>query len=135
MPFSAFYLTLDTRKEETKMKIQKIKDLLDAQILCGENNLDGDVHSACGCDMMSDVLAYVKDQAVLLTGLCNPQVVRTAMMMDMRCIVFVRGKMPSADVVELANEAGIVVLSTEMRMYVACGILYKEGLHGGECCG
>ena len=115
------------------MKIQKIKDLLNATVLCGEENLDGDVKSACGCDMMSDVLAYVKDQAVLLTGLCNPQVVRTAMMMDMRCIVFVRGKDPSADVIALAKDAGIVVLSTELRMYVACGLLYSEGLQGGEC--
>ena len=114
------------------MKIQRIKELLDARVLCGEEHLEKEVHSACGCDMMSDVLAFVKDQAVLLTGLCNPQVVRTAMMMDMRCIVFVRGKMPTADVIALAEEAGIVVLSSEMRMYVACGVLYTEGLHGGE---
>ncbi len=115
------------------MKIQKIKELLDARVLCGEENLEGEVHSACGCDMMSDVLAYVKDQAVLLTGLCNPQVVRTAMMMDMRCIVFVRGKMPTEDVIELARDAGIVILATDTRMYVACGVLYAQGLHGGEC--
>ncbi len=116
------------------MKISKIKELLDASVLCGEENLDGEVNSACGCDMMSDVLAYVKDQAVLLTGLCNPQVVRTAMMMDMRCIVFVRGKMPTADVINLANDAGIVVLASDQRMYVACGLLYTNGLHGGEVC-
>lgn len=115
------------------MKIEQIRQLLNAQVLCGAENLDGEVHSACGCDMMSDVLAFVKDQAVLLTGLCNPQVVRTAMMMDMRCVVFVRGKMPSADIIELAEDAGIVVLSTDMRMYVACGTLYTNGLHGGEC--
>lgn len=115
------------------MKIQTIKELLDARILCGEDNIEKEVNSACGCDMMSDVLAFVKDQAVLLTGLCNPQVVRTAMMMDMRCIVFVRGKKPTEDVISLAQEAGIVVLSTDMRMYVACGILYAHGLHGGEC--
>jgi len=115
------------------MKIQKIKELLGANVLCGEENLDKEVHSACGCDMMSDVLAFVKDQAVLLTGLCNPQVVRTAMMMDMRCIVFVRGKQPSADIISLAEDAGIVVLTTDERMYVACGILFAEGLHGGAC--
>ncbi len=115
------------------MKIQKIKELLDARVLCGEEHLEGEVHSACGCDMMSDVLAYVKDQAVLLTGLCNPQVIRTAMMMDMRCIVFVRGKMPTEEIIALARDAGIVVLASDMRMYVACGILYAEGLHGGEC--
>lgn len=116
------------------MKIEKIKELLGAKVLCGEDNLNGEVHSACGCDMMSDVLAYVKDQAVLLTGLCNPQVVRTAMMMDMRCIVFVRAKKPTDDVLELAKDAGIVVLSTDLRMYVACGVLYSNGLQGGECC-
>ncbi len=115
------------------MKIQKIKELLGAKVLSGEDLINGEVNSACGCDMMSDVLAFVKDQAVLLTGLCNPQVVRTATMMDMRCIVFVRGKMPSADVIELARDSGIAVLATEMRMYTACGILYQNGLHGGEC--
>lgn len=115
------------------MKILKIKELLCAEVLSGEELIDGDVHSACGCDMMSDVLAFVKDQAVLLTGLCNPQVVRTATMMDMRCIVFVRGKTPTADVLSLARDAGIVVLATDMRMYTACGILYENGLHGGEC--
>ena len=114
------------------MKIERIKELLEAEVLCGKDCLDGEVHSACGCDMMSDVLAYVKDQAVLLTGLCNPQVVRTAMMMDMRCIVFVRGKMPPADVIALAEQSGIVVLSTSDRMYVACGKLYTNGLSGGS---
>lgn len=74
------------------MKIKEIVSILDADILCGEEHLENEVHSACGADMMSDVLAFVKEQAVLLTGLINPQVVRTAEMMDMRCIVFVRGK-------------------------------------------
>lgn len=115
------------------MKILKIKELLEARVLSGEYLLDGEVHSACGCDMMSDVLAFVKDQAVLLTGLCNPQVVRTATMMDMRCIVFVRGKTPTQEVLALAEDSGIAVLATDMRMYSACGILYQNGLHGGEC--
>ncbi len=114
------------------MKIRTIVELLDATVLCGEDKLDGSVHSACGCDMMSDVLAFVKDQAVLLTGLCNPQVVRTAVMMDMRCIVFVRGKLPPKDVLTLADDAGMVVLATDERMYIACGKLYTNGLAGGE---
>ena len=113
------------------MKIKEIAELLDAKVLCGEENLEGEVHSACGCDMMSDVLAFVKEQAVLLTGLCNPQVVRTAEMMDMRCIVFVRGKDPSDEIVNMASESGIVVLATAERMYVACGKLYANGLAGG----
>ena len=114
------------------MKIQTIVELLGAEVLCGEDKLEGVVNSACGCDMMSDVLAFVKDQAVLVTGLCNPQVVRTAVMMDMRCIVFVRGKRPPEDVVSLADDAGLVVLATSERMYTACGKLYVNGLTGGE---
>jgi hypothetical protein len=78
--------------------------------------------------MMSDVLAYVKDQAVLVTGLVNPQVVRTAMMMDMRCIVFVRSKRPTPEMVALANENRIAVLVSNYRMYEACGKLYANGL-------
>ena len=114
------------------MKIREIAKLLEADVLCGEELLDGEVHSACGCDMMSDVLAFVKEQAVLLTGLCNPQVVRTAEMMDMKCIVFVRGKTPSDEIIELADESGMVLLKTDERMYVACGKLYSNGLSGGS---
>ncbi len=112
------------------MTIKTIKDLLEAEVLCGEEYLDKDVHSACGSDMMSDVLAYVKDQAVLMTGLVNAQVIRTAEMMDMLCIVFVRSKRPSAEMIELAKESGIAVLTTPKRMYDACGILYLNGLRG-----
>ena len=114
-----------------RMKIKTIIELLEAEVLCGEDMLEDHVYSACGSDMMSDVLAYVKEQAVLLTGLINLQVVRTAVMMDMKCIVFVRGKNPPADVVELARESGIVVLRSPERMYVACGKLYENGLRGG----
>ena len=81
--------------------------------------------------MMSDVLAYVKDQSVLLTGLVNPQVVRTAEMMDMPCVVFVRGKKPDETIVALAKDRGIVLMSTPHRMFTACGLLYQNGLKGG----
>ena len=112
------------------MKVSEIMKVLDAELVYGEEFLDREVHSACGSDMMSDVLAYVKEQAILLTGLVNPQVIRTAMMMDMRCIVFVRGKNPSEEMIALADDNGIVLLSTEERMYVACGKLYASGLAG-----
>lgn len=114
------------------MKISEISTLLGANVLCCKDSLSHEVHSACGSDMMSDVLAYVKNQAVLLTGLVNPQVIRTAMMMDMRCIVFVRDKKPSDEMIELAAEADIVLLSTPLRMFDACGILYTEGLRPNE---
>ncbi len=114
------------------MKIRQIQSLLNAELLCGEDELDLDVFSACSSDMMSDVLAFVKDQGVLLTGLVNTQVIRTAAMMDMRCIVFVRGKNPGEDVISLGEDAGIVIMSSNMRMYEACGILYTAGLQAGS---
>lgn len=110
------------------MTIGDIKNLLNAQVLYGEHLLETEVLSACGSDMMSDVLAYVKEQSVLLTGLVNPQVMRTAEMMDMRCIVFVRGKMPDDAMLRLAENEGIAVLATDLRMYPACGRLYAAGL-------
>ena len=110
------------------MKISTIRDLLDAEVLCGEDQLDKEVNSACGSDMMSDVLAYVKDQAVLLTGLVNSQVIRTAEMMDMVCVVFVRSKVPTEEMVKLAKDHGMVLLKTRKRMYEACGKLYAAGL-------
>ena len=116
---------------EPSMTIADIIRILNAQIICGEDHLDTELHSACGADMMSDVLAFVKDQSVLLTGLVNPQVVRTADMMDMRCIVFVRGKEPDDMVVDLAKEREIVLLKTPLRMFTACGLLYESGLGGG----
>lgn len=111
------------------MTINDIKQLLDAKVLSGKK-LDAEVLSACGSDMMSDVLAFVKNQAVLLTGLVNAQVIRTAEMMDMVCVVFVRNKRPSIDMIELAEESGIVLLTTSKRMFEACGILYSHGLKG-----
>ena len=110
------------------MKISQIQELLNAEVVCGGDQLDREVNSACGSDMMSDGLAYVKDQAVLLTGLVNPQVVRTAEMMDMVCIVFVRSKAPTEEMIALAEEHGMVLLKTRKRMYEACGKLYAAGL-------
>ena len=112
------------------MKIKQIAELLDAELLCGEEGLETEVYSACGSDMMSDVLAFVKHQAVLLTGLVNPQVIHTAEMMDMVCIVFVRSKRPTLEMIEIAQESGIVLLASKKRMYDACGTLYVNGLNG-----
>ena len=119
------------RKDGEGMTILEIKEILGARVLSGEEWLDKEVHTACGSDMMSDVLAFVKDQAVLLTGLCNPQVIRTAEMMDSVCIVFVRNKKPDEEMIRLANEREIPLLATGHRMFSACGILYEKGLRGG----
>ena len=107
-----------------------MQELLSAKVLCGEEFLGRHVYSACGCDLMSDVLAFAKDQAVLLTGLVNPQVIRTALMMDMVCIIFVRSKSPNEEMIELAKENGIVMMSTNKTLYTTCGILYSNGLVG-----
>lgn len=114
------------------MKIKQIQECLDAELLCGEEYLNNDVFSACCSDMMSDVLAYVKDQGVLLTGLINPQVIRTANMMDMVCIVFVRNKVPTQEMIDLARENGIVVMKSAHRAFEASGILYSSGLSPKE---
>ena len=112
------------------MKISTMKELLNAEVLCCEENVDREIYSACGCDLMSDVLAFAKDQAVLLTGLINTQAVRTALMMDMNCIVFVRSKMPTEEMINLAKEHDIVLLSTDKPLYTSCGLLYENGLVG-----
>ena len=112
------------------MKISTIKELLGAEVLCCEENIGRHVYSACGCDLMSDVLAFVKDRAILLTGLMNPQVIRTAEMMDMDCVVFVRGKKPTKEMIDLAADSGMAILATDMRLYEACGKLYVNGLVG-----
>ncbi len=112
------------------MKIREIKKLLSAKVVSGADLLETDVYSACASDMMSDVLAFVKDQGVLLTGLVNPQVIRTAEMMDMRCVVLVREKKATEEMIKLAELSDIVLMESELRMYDACGNLYTSGLVG-----
>jgi len=113
------------------MTIREIKEILDADLIFGEELLDTEVLGACGSDLMSDVLAYSEGNSVLVTGLNNPQVVRTAEMLDITCIVFVRNKIPTEQVVELAKSKNIAVLATKHLMFSSCGLLYEGGLRGG----
>ena len=113
------------------MTVKDVMDVLGARVLTGEEYLDREVKSACGSDMMSDVLAFSKDHSILLTGLCNPQVIRTAEMLDIVCVIFVRGKKPDETILEMAKERNLVILETGHRMFSACGMLYEAGLHGG----
>lgn len=112
------------------MTLLEIKTILDAEVLCGAEFLDREIHSACASDFMSDALAFSKDQPMLLTGMVNPQVVRTAEMLDMCCIVFVRGKQPTEEILSLAREKEIVIMRSTHRMFTACGMLYIKGLAG-----
>jgi len=113
------------------MTAKDVQEVLKCRILTGEEFLDREVRSACGSDMMSDVLAFSKDHSVLLTGLCNPQVIRTAEMLDIVCIIFVRGKKPDNTILEMARERSLIVMATGHRMFSACGMLYQAGLRGG----
>lgn len=112
------------------MKLSEVRDILGAEVLTGGELLDSEVSSACGCDLMSDVLAFVKDRALLLTGLINPQVIRTAEMMDISAIVFVRGKRPDQSIIDLAESREIVLMTTAEPLYIAAGLLYTNGLRG-----
>lgn len=114
------------------MTINEVKTVLDAGVLNCEQLLDKAVISACGADLMSDVLAFSKEKVVLLTGLVNPQVIRTAEMMDILAIMFVRGKEPTPEMIKMATQKNIVLLTTKLPMYIACGILYQNGLGGGR---
>lgn len=110
------------------MTIREIAAILEADVHADEVLLDKELETAFGSDMMSDVLAYANEQALLLTGLLNPQVIRTAHMQDMACVVFVRGKHATPEILELAKECRIAVLETKHIMFIACGLLYEQGL-------
>jgi len=114
------------------MTAKDVRQILGARVLTGEELLEREINSACGADMMSDVLAFSKDHSVLLTGLCNPQVIRTAEMLDIACIIFVRGKKPEPAILEMAKARELIIMETGHRMFSACGMLYQAGLRGGK---
>jgi predicted transcriptional regulator len=119
------------KREGDAMTARDVQKILGARVLTGEEFLDREVRSACGSDMMSDVLAFSKDHSVLLTGLCNPQVIRTAEMLDIVCLIFVRGKKPDQTILDMAKERELIVMETGHRMFSSCGMLYQAGLGGG----
>ena len=114
------------------MKIDEIVKVLNAKVLACDDLLDSEIYSACGSDLMSDVMAFVKDEAMLLTGLVNLQVIRTAEMMDIKAVIFVRGKKPEESMIQLAEQKKIVLLTTDYPMYASCGKLYSMGIKGNE---
>ncbi len=112
------------------MKISQIVSEIGGEILCSADRAEEEIVSACAFDMMSDVLAYVRDQNALITGLVNPQVVRTAVMVDMILIIFVRGKKPTEEMIKLAETYHIVFATTELDTFETAGRLYAAGLKG-----
>ena len=113
------------------MTIREVARILDAKWVCGEEEADQEIRFAFASDMMSDVLAHVEEDTMLLTGLINSQSVRTAEMLDVPCIVFVRGKIPHQDAVARAKQIGLPMLLTSCSLFEACGRLYAAGM--GAC--
>lgn len=114
------------------MKLGDVAKILDACVICGKDMLDFEVDSAFGADLMSDMLAFVKPTTLVLTGMMNPHVIRTAEMLDVHCIVCVRGKQPTQEMLDEAEKIGVALLSTEKTLYTCCGLLYAAGLRGCE---
>ena len=112
------------------MTLDEVKEILKAEVIIGANNLQMEVKMGCGCDLMSDVLAFTKSESLLLTGLTNTQVIRTAEMADIKAICFVRGKKPDEETIRLAESRGLPLLMTQLPMFESCGQLYKNGLIG-----
>jgi hypothetical protein len=113
------------------MTVTEAVKILEGQFFCGEGKAGLEISSACGADLMSDVMAFVKDRVLLLTGLVNPQVIRTAELLDIHCIIFVRGKTPTRDMIDMAEEADIILGGTKLPMFLSCGKLYEAGLKTG----
>jgi predicted transcriptional regulator len=113
------------------MTVEEAVTLLEGQFFSGKEKAELEVASACGADLMSDVMAFVKDRVLLLTGLVNPQVIRTAELLDIHAIIFVRGKNPGRDMIEMADESDIILAGTKLPMFIACGKLYEAGLRTG----
>lgn len=114
------------------MKFKEIKEILNAKVLTDNFNEDQEVKYAFASDLMSDVLAYANNDTLLITGLNNPQVVRTAEMMDISIVVLVRGKLPLKETIDLANENLLTIISTDYIMFKACGLLFEKGMKGLE---
>ena len=112
------------------MKLKKVKEIADAEVLCCQDQLEMEVEMVCGSDLMSDVLAFIKSGSLLMTGLTNAQVVRTSEMAEIVAICFVRGKRPQQETIDLATEKKLPLLATKLSMFESCGRLYRKGLRG-----
>jgi hypothetical protein len=110
------------------LTLEDVAQILDAWFHYGEDMRTLAVNSVCAGDLMSDLLAYSHAHALLLTGLANPQVIRTAEMLDLAAIIFINGKEPAADMIQLSISKGIPLLTTRLPLYTACGLLYTSGI-------
>lgn len=114
------------------MKLHRIIEVVEGQGLTRSIDLGADIRGACSADLMSDVLASARPHTVLLTGLCNSQIVRTAQMADIAAVIIVQGRRPSAELIRLADQEGIPLIRTCLSMYEACGRLFQAELADGS---
>ncbi len=112
------------------MTLDEVRRILEAEVIVGGDLLDLEIKMACGSDLMSDVLSFMKSDSLLLTGLTNPQVVRTAEMADLAAVCFVRGKKPDQLTIQIAESRNIPLLTTPLPMFESCGRLWAHGLPG-----
>ncbi len=110
------------------MTIRELLELIEGEVITENIDLDQKVKMGCGSDLMSDVLAFTHEGTVLMSGLTNPQVVRTAEIADIKAIVFVRGKYPPQKTIDLAKEKNIPLLASKYTMFETCGRIYASGL-------
>ncbi len=110
------------------MKLREIVEMLEGEVLSDPSHLDREITCAFGSDLISDILMCTKESTMLLTGLTNPQVIRLSDMIDLLGIIFVRGKRPSEELIEMANERDLPIVTTSFTMYKSAGLLYNSGL-------
>jgi predicted transcriptional regulator len=123
------FLTYSIQKESS-VTLREVKEILEAEVFVGHNQLGMEVKTAFGADLMSDVLAFAKAGSLLLTGLTNPQIVRTSDVLDIAAIIIVRGKRPLPETIQLAEELQIPLLSTKYILFETAGRLFTKGIVG-----
>lgn len=110
------------------MKLETIAEILNAEVVCGNSKLDREVKAVFASDLMSDVLTIDSVNLLLITGLVNVQTIRTSEMSDIQNIVLVRNKKATPEMIEMANENGMVIMQCSYSMYKACGLLFQSGI-------
>ena len=114
------------------MNTLELIKLIDGKLINETANVTREIKGGFAADLMSDVLASIQPEAVLITGLCNPQIIRTAIMADVAAILLVRGKTPQRETIELAYQERMPLISTALGMYQVCGQLFDNGLPSFE---
>ncbi len=112
------------------MTLHQIKEFLNAEVLTESSDQNIDIKVAKASDLMSDVLRFSGPGKLLLTGLTNTHVIRTCEIASICAVVFVRGKEPPGETVELGKKCNISILTTNLSMFESCGILFSKGLRG-----